>query len=343
MRLFLLLPALCLVWCAAARAAGRPLPGLSANPKENATGPEFVQAIMDAKTAGVRMMYMSYKWSDLEPKEGAQNLKQLEDGLRWLTTLGFKIAVTIQTLDTNNRTLPADLMDKPFDAPEMRDRFDALLKNIAPKLTTAVRWVMLGNEADIYLTEHPKEVEAFAGFVEHGRQTLRALKPDIFVGITTTHDGVRDRPQIAQRLNRNMDVVTFTYYPLGPNFAVRSVAEVPADFERMARAAGNKPLFLQEIGYPADPLLGSSEEKQAAFVDAVFDAVSKHANKIVAFNYFLYHDFGDRLTDTFLKYYRLPDPRFRAFLATLGLKKADSTPRKAWERFQARAKAWKDD
>ena len=53
--------------------------------------------------------------------------------------------ITIQTLDTNNRTLPAGLEDKPFDSKLMQDRFAAFLAALAPRLTDAVDGVLLAN------------------------------------------------------------------------------------------------------------------------------------------------------------------------------------------------------
>jgi len=316
----------------------RPLIGISPNVKEGGTISDLVKSLQDLRSAGLDAMVVSVKWSDLEPEKGRFDLRRIDDPVRGLGGLGFTLAVTIQTLDTNNRTLPADLMDKPFDSPEMRLRWSALLRAVAPRLSERVRWVMLGNEADVYLALKPGELEPYAGFVEEGRRLVRELKPGLPVGVTCTFDGARGRPKLFQRLNRETDVAALTYYPLNPDFGVRPVSGVAGDVARMVEMAGHKPVLLQEAGYPADPLLGSSEEQQAAFVDALFDAVGRHGNRIVLVNYFLLVDFNDALLAELLRYYRLPNPRFRAFLATLGLHKADGAPRKAWERFRARLK-----
>ncbi len=323
-----------------AMAPPRPLVGVAANPPAGSTGAQFLVGIRDAQRMGCRLMTTSHKWSDLEPKPGEVNLKPLEEALRGLPVFGFTVALTIQTLDTNNRTLPPDLMAKPLDAPEVRTRFDALVKQIAAKLGKSCPWVMLANEADVYLAAHPNELEPFSTLMEQGRRTLRAARPDILVGVTCTHDGLRDRPAAVARMNREMDIRTMTYYPLAPGFSVRPVGDVAADMARMVRGAGGKPLLIQEIGYPAAELLGSSGAKQAAFVDAVFDAADRHAPAIAGFCFFILHDFGDKLTDQLLSYYRLPDPKFRAYLATLGLKEADGKPRPAYARFEARTARW---
>jgi len=330
----------CLIGISAVNAAGKPLIGLTVNIPQGGDATDIYAAVMTARTSGVRLICASAKWSELEPKPGVYNFKSIDDSLNGLPTLGFRIAYTIKTLDTNTKAFPADLQDKPFDSPEVRHRFDALIDHLAPKLTDAVINVNLGNEADGYLSTHRDELEGYAGFVEEGRAHLHAIKPDIPVGVTTMFNGLKDNSGIIQRLNRVMDVVTMTYYPLTVDFYVRPVTDVPADFDAMVAAAGSKPLLLQEVGYPADPSLGSSEEKQAAFVDAVFDALEKHKDKIGFINFFLMYDFDDKLLDTLTAYYGLPDPRFRAYLATLGLRKADGTPRQAWLRFEMRAVAW---
>src|SRR5690242_3988825 len=91
-----------------------PAIGISPNVREGGTFNELVEEIKSLKRAGCRAMYSSFKWSDLEPKAGAMNLKPIDDCVNGLGGLGFDLAITIQTLDTNNRTLPADLKDTPF-------------------------------------------------------------------------------------------------------------------------------------------------------------------------------------------------------------------------------------
>ena len=321
------------------RAADKALVGVSMGVPEGGGAMDLIGSVMTARTAGARLLCVSAKWSDLEPKPGVYNLKPIDDALG-SAAFGFHVALTLQTLDTNNRTLPTDLMDKPFDSPEMRSRFDALLQQIGPKITAAVVDVNLGNEVDAYLGAHPQELEAYAGFVEAGRTRLRAARPGLPVGVTTTFDGWKTRASVFARLNQNMDVVTMTYYPVAADFTVRPASDVAGDFDLMTTAAGTKPLLLQEVGYPADPLAGSSEEKQAAFVDAVFDALNKHAAQIGFVNFFLMYDFGDKLVNTLTQYYGSNDAHFRAFLSSIGLRKADGSPRQAWLRFEVRSSAW---
>jgi hypothetical protein len=314
--------------------------GISPNVKVGGTINDLVQDLKDLRVGGLRFQYVSVKWSELEAEKGKIDVKKIDDAVNGLGGLGFDLAITIQTLDTNNRTLPADLMDKSFDSPEMRSRWDALLRAVVPRFSAKVRWVMLGNEVDVYLAEHAAELEKYAGFVERGRQLVRELKPGLPVGVTCTFGGTQGRMDHFRRLNRETDIVAMTYYALKPDFAVQPVSVVPGDVAKMVEMAGTKPLFIQEAGYPADLLLGSSENQQAEFVDALFDAVKAHPGRIAAANYFLLVDFNDQLVETFLKYYRVPNAKFRAYLATIGLRKADGTARKSYATFLRRLKAW---
>jgi hypothetical protein len=158
---------------------------------------------------------------------------------------------------------------------------------------------------------------------------------------------VRYHPAIAARLNRNMDVVSMTYYPIGADWRARPVGSLDADFARMIQAAGTKPLLLQEIGCPADQSI-SSEDLQASYVDGLFRQLTKYGDRVAGANWFLYCDFNKALLDQLTGYYmqgqngvaRAQAIRFRNYLSSLGLKRADGTPRKSWEVFCSRARAW---
>ena len=104
----------------------------------------------------------------------------------------------------------------------------------------------------------------------------------------------------------------------------------------MATMAGSKPLVLQEFGYPADAqYLGSSESEQADFIAnglATWSGIG--GNKIPFLNVFLMHDFTPALCDYYGQYYLLPNSaEFKAYLCSIGLRKADGTPKAGWNAF----------
>ncbi len=311
-----------------------PLIGVSTNLPEGAKPDLLGYEILDTRKCGVNFIYLSFKWSDVEAVAAKPNLDNYRRFLEALSPYGFKFLITIQTIDTNNKTLPADLMNVPFDSPEMISRFDTLLNDLVKIVPDNVKWVSLGNEVDVYLRQHPYEISPFMRFMRQATNTMHRLNSKLQVGVTCTYSGASADPSLFDQINRYSDFVSLTYYPLNPDFTVRPISDIPNDFRNMTKLAGKKRIILQEAGYPASPLLHSSDEKQAEFVNSIFTCAKRYTSEFIGVNFFLLYDFGDTLTNSLLKYYRIPDPRFRAYLATLGLHKADGAPRKAWLRFK---------
>ena len=323
-------------------ATERPLLGLAVNLPEKAGLSTFSNDLLAVRGLEVRAITLSRKWSELEPSPGVYQTDELQRAVVHLGAMGFRILLTIQTIDTNNLTMPPDLANRPFDSPETVRRLRALLARVVPAVERHVPWLAIGNEVDVYLAAHPASVEPYARLAEAGREEICRRVPGIRVGVTVTYDGLRAQRAMVERLERSMDVRCLTYYPLKAGFTVKALAQVGADFETMVSGAGGRPVLLQEVGCPASEQNGSSEAYQAAFVDAVFAAAERHRGRLAMLTFFMLYDFPDSLVTTLVDYYRLKDARFRAYLATLGLRKSDGTPRAAWRAFERNARAWRD-
>jgi len=245
--------------------------------------------------------------------------------------------LSLKTIDTNNRTLPADLMAEEWDSPKMLAREQEVLKRVAASLPNRIGLVLLGNEVDAYLTGHSAEVGPFCRFLAGGRATIAASRPGTLVGVTTTFGGLAANRDLIARIQTGMDMVSMTYYPMNPDFTVLPVSDVSKHFDQMVAFAGARKLFVEEAGYPASPLLNSSDAKQAAFVDAVFDSISRLGAHLYGVNFFLLVDLNDTLVDSFVAYYGVHAEKFRAMLSTLGLKDQSGNPRPSWNRFKKRA------
>jgi hypothetical protein len=313
--------------------------GLAANIRAGG-GPEDLKAmLLEQKSMGLDACAISAKWSDLEPEPGKIDVEKMGKDVAGAAAFGWKVALTIQTIDTNQRTVPPDLKAEPWDSETMRDRFSKLLAAIAGKLGDSVVAVSLGNEVDGYLVAHPAEAGPFKRFLSAGRQALRTLKPGMPVGVTCMFEGRRSNPKLIDGLFEGLDAVFFTYYPTGDAMAVRDPSTVDPDLDAMISSAAGRPLYLQEVGYPAAPLLGSSDEKQAQFVRAFYKALAKRKSKVALACYVLQTDFSPELVDRLTAYYGIDQPRFRAFLSTLGLRRSDGSPRPALQAFEEAVKA----
>jgi len=306
--------------------------GLSFGVKETFQEADFLQSLREQVRLGVDGFYTSLSWNELSPDGKTIDLKKLKEQEGIFKFTGADGLLTLKTIDTVRTTIPAPLVGQGWRdlAPQIVPLWNAILDQ-CPK---EMKWFSLGNEVDPYLAAQPQEVDGYLAFLETCRRAILAKRPDAKVGVTVTWEGLRKRPELARRLLAFGDVAILTYYPLNDDFSPMPPSEVPAHISRAIEAAGPKPVILQEIGYPAATMLGSSEQAQNDFVKAVFRELDRHPGKVLLANYFLQVDFAKPVLDMLETYYGLTNERFRAFLGTLGLKKSDGTPRAAWRTFQ---------
>jgi hypothetical protein len=313
--------------------------GLSLNVPTGAGAKELIAGIMESRRLGCDLTVTSVNWSELEPSPGQFWLDKLASDLGGNVGVGFSNYLLIKTINTSRREVPNDLAAEPWDSPRMAKREAAFLRAVARIFPAGKGHILLGNEVDGYLSGRPAEIEPYARFLEVGRSVIREVRPDLPVGVTTMFSGLAANRGLIERMHRNMDFVSMTYYPQRRDFTVLPTADVPSHFADMLRFAGTRGLFIQEAGYPASPLLGSSEAKQSEFVSNLFDMVAKYPNRLLGVCYFLSLDFSDAMVDGFTRYYGLGSDHFRAMLSTLGLKRQDGAPRMAWATFVRRATA----
>ena len=301
----------------------------------------YTNAMQKAAEAGVTGNLIAKRWSELEPAAGDYKFDDLDGDLSYRTqTYNLLEFLSIQVLNTTAKETPPDLIPMAFDAPEMIQRFQNFWDALLPHLNDRVQYVAIGNEVDAYLSAHPDEWKPYKQFYEAALAHIHQTAPWIKVGVTTTFSGTLSADEQVADLNALSDVFMMTYYPLKNDFSVRPADSPLTDFPQMVKWAGDKPLILQEVGYPAAESLGSSEAIQADFVRNVFKAWDADAAHIPFLSYFALGDFSDDICKQFLTYYGLPDQQyFYDYLCTLGLLKVDGTPRQAWQVFEDSGKA----
>jgi hypothetical protein len=307
---------------------------------------ELEEAFRRSIEAGVDSHELSMPWDELEPEPGVYQIDALIRWLDILRALRLIPYLVVPTIDTNTLRFPADLIDpdddralaggRTFDDPEIVARFARLLDRVVPILEARGGFFLsVGNEVDIYLGQYGGG-GAYARFTEAARRHVQELAPEIAVGTTLTHGGLVNRRALFDQLLDASDVLSITYYPLDDAMRVRDPSVVAGDLDEMLRAAGEKPVLLQEAGYPAgdgpDSDVGSTAELQRSFVVNLYEAL-RSRSQIRFVSYFALDDFSESTVDRLLGYYDLYVEPFREFLATLGLHEADGTPRAGFEAF----------
>jgi len=300
------------------------------------TSDDILAAITKSKQAGCNAAVLSFSWPSLEPQQDAFTLDELKSSV--VINKGRFLFLGLQVLNTTVKDLPADLEGKRFDDPLVLERFRSLLDTLAPFLRNRVRYLSLGNESDIYLSAHPEEIEAFSVFLNSAHQHLKIIAPKLTVSTTLTDAGAL-QPEF-QDLIKQMDAHFLTYYhgQHGLEGRFKDASKVKAEIITLATKLDGRPIVFQEIGFPANEALGSSPQKQAEFIEGVFDAWDELDSRVPLINYFMMYDFPEEFVKEQVSYYGITndaEPLVK-FMSSLGLHKADGTPRPGWKVFKHR-------
>jgi exo-beta-1,3-glucanase (GH17 family) len=163
---------------------------------------------------------------------------------------------------------------------------------------------------------------------------VHAKSPQLSVGVTTTFSGYSaGNPAAVQALNAASDVVILTYYPLQGDSQVIAATAPATDLPMMISLAGNKPVVLQEAGFPSGTLNGSSDTDQQQFVASLFQSWRAAGSQMPFLSYFLLYDLDATTCNALGVYYGSSDPAFLSFLCSLGLRTSDGTAKPAWNEF----------
>ena len=291
--------------------------------------------------AGANAYQLAVPWDAMSDPLGVPDLSMVQSLLDQFQAANIRVMLTIQTVDTNTLRLPAVLLDPSnprrlapglsFDSPEVIGPMLDLLGQLAPLLVDRGGFcVSLGNEVDIWLGANPDQAFPLAVFVEFGRQFVHAIEPDLAVGVTMTREAL-DQPALAGLLASVSDAICLTYYPI--DGVVLDPGVIESDLDRVEQLAGGKPIVIQEFGVPSGPaagasLLGGSESLQRDWMRAGFEAFRERES--VRFVSVLHlADWSPEFIAILEQYYGSSDPAFLEFLGTLGLMRADGTPKLA--------------
>lgn len=292
----------------------------------------YLDAFVLAQLAGANGQFSSYTWSELEPSAGDYELQNFSDAMAHAEDENLTVLVGLQVINTVARAVPSDLVNQAWNSATMISRMHAFLDQLIPLMQGRVAYISIGNEVNGYFTGiHASELSAFTSFFADAVDYLHTHLTGVAVGVTVTSDALLGVDAMTwYDLNRYSDVVIATYYPLQADFTAKPSNKPITDFPALIQFANGKPLVLQEAGYPASTVLGSSEASQAEFIGHVFSAWADSDGAIPFLNLFLLHDLSDGLVDTLVSYYGVSGDNFREYLASLGLRYADSVEKEAW-------------
>jgi hypothetical protein len=166
--------------------------------------------------------------------------------------------------------------------------------------------------------------------------------PEIGITATFTVGGPDGIPDLFEATRSRADIVSFNYYCLTGDLIVTGEAEWEARLDGMKEDAGDRDIFLQELGCPVgygpsgEPSgIGGSLDNQAAFFEFFGEAFATDPQLRAATAFQLF-DWSPELAAMFAQPLRaagLPAfaDRFEEWLATVGLRRwSDGSARPAW-------------
>ncbi len=301
--------------------------------------PEAIRkSLQTAVNAGMTYMHMAPKWNEMEPKPGLYNFEDPDSSVNRAEEHNLPLELGIRIIDTNQRSTPDTYKNWAWDDPRMAEKLNDLLQALGPRLKGRARWVAIGNEVNAYFDDRKAEIDQYARLLDRVIGTVRTSFPGALFTVNFTSDAVSRLQSDYKAITSKVDFISFTYYPLNADFAVKEVDQVKIDLQRMIDAAGDRKVLFQEIGCPSARSLKSSEEKQAKILEQVFHVLKENKDRVMAANILWMSDIPDSLVEQFGQYYQLPNSEnFKAYLATLGLFDQQGKAKLAWRVFEREA------
>jgi hypothetical protein len=327
---------------AAVKPCGGRLLGIDITQSQSGT---YDDAFNIVKSIGNEFVTLTLDWDMVEISPGEYDDTWLDVANLYYPAQGMKLALILSSADTVNDRRPSDLRLLAWNNVSVVQRYKHLIDHALSRLPAVdLMLLSIGSEVDVFLGA---DTEKWTEYTDFYNQTSAYVKTKVSaqttVGIKTTFDGtVTNRTSLVQMLNTNSEAIFITYYPLNANFTVKNPDVVIADFASLiALYPGRKILFL-EAGYPSGTLCESSEELQRRFVVNMFSAWDAYDDIVTAVNFEWLHDLTQSQVDMYAGYFGIPDPRFKEYLKTLGLRYSNGSEKAAFVELatQADARGW---
>jgi hypothetical protein len=335
--------------------AERPLVGVQLDSLVGLTEPKAPDVYRrQIDELGIEITTVSTNWGDIEKDNGVWDWSRLEkwDEFREQSPRPLVPLFLIFPVHMNERgALPADLKDEPFTSTKLLDRWDAFIAEAAKRgeWDDARAIVTVGNEIDWFIGVHPEEAEGAIEFLDQAAQSVTRHAPNARP-MNTLQYGVLNQPwgqDVIDALNRSTSLVSFTWYDINERIEVPDPPNpVDAALSAMEQAAGGKPVLVQEFSMATGALNQGSEQRQAARVHEMFDALERRTRQQVEGLVWLTiedwpRDEMRRYVDFQFDGAMANSDVFFEFLVTLGIAHDDGSPKPAYEAWMERIRRYR--
>ena len=311
-------------------ATGAPLGMLPFSPDGSVVSPSSPFA--DARSNGAKILYWSVEWSDaVSTPEGIDELMRLlgEGGATAVTLAVIRATVLA--------SYPAPYLS--FTDPGFAEAFSDFAASFAARHDPT--YLFVGNEANIYLRNHPADVDAYRDVIRLTREKVHAANPATRVGVVLHYSlPTPDSQELALlgSLADEADLVGYTAYGFrgdGSEMRFDDPTQGIRVLDALPSVLPGKPFAVVETGWNTSEYFGSSDALQTTFIRLLRSYARRSPAEFLSL--FLYAD-GQDCTPVVLE--RLADPTFNPdpiqlavfaeFLCRLGLRRIDGSAKEAW-------------
>ncbi len=305
---------------------------------------DLEHAAMLAHTAGVSRAPITYGWRALEPEPGNYNDGNLAMAALFFTAMGMSIDVAITPIASSRLVMPEDLAHRDFDDPEVIKRYLDLIEHVMTVLADAdVRLLLIGVEVDKYLADDDDAWAAFTRFTDAVASYVHSIRPGVEIGVQSSTGSRLSDADRWSGIDQITDIIATSYYPMD-GFQVRDPSDIAGDFDALTALHPDRTIRIVEAGYPSSKANGSSNERQAQFIQALFAAWDDHAGQILSITLSMQHDYGPAHVDAICAFYGDYRERYASFIGSIGLRSwtGDGSPKPAWEALmnETAARGW---
>ncbi|MGK7396324.1 MAG: hypothetical protein ACNS62_17235 [Candidatus Cyclobacteriaceae bacterium M3_2C_046] len=303
----------------------------------------------DAIDAGMSVARLQIDWPELETSPNTYNQASFEQKLIELKSQGLQPFLLISAYDSEGPVIPADLIEKGFDDPELIQRFNNLMNWVIPLLVEYDGFLIsISNEPDNSFEDVPGLEDKILAFLLKVKAHIHQLNQDMAVTVTLAEGSLDENKSGIFEILAACDVACWNFYGAKSQFEhpdpyyylAQTESEIKSDIQRMLNVSGEKNIVIQELGmYSGNTTLNSSQEIQRKFFEVFFREMKNNERLKVAFNFQLV-DWSTQVTQIFAQSLvdeGLPKDfidQFSESLETIGLIAYSSGIRKkAWDEF----------
>lgn len=298
---------------------------------QDRTDDAYIAALHTVGVNGeVVMIQRTPPWKDFmdggTPSDQTQ--RAMETETRLVRENKLKLFFAVDPIDASRRDrpakLPAEWAGYGFGRADLQTAFIAYVQWVAANYKPD--YLALASEVNMYAERNGHDYQALVALYGKAYDAVKAVSPDTLVFPTFQYEdllgvlpGEGHLPawQLVGQFDAKMDLLAITTYP---NFAFKSVDDIPADYYAQLRQHTTKPIVFAEAGFSSEPADGASgsESEQAAFLRRLFaeaDALSAR--------FLVWYFAAD-------PHYEMPSPAFQH----IGLLREDGRKKQAWQVWQ---------